>query len=184
MFKKFDNTQISTYNILKSSHARAIRSSICEQYPAVEPHIDLVWPKKAEVTVAKCRNAERSNIIFVDGFPSFFNTRDPKDTPHFPTLRLLHRFPIMLPRMQVDEGAIKFALKGADMMAPGLTSPGGAMDEVQSNQVVAVTAEGKQHALIVGLTKQSTQEIRSNNSGIAVQTVHFVADGLWQIEGL
>ena len=27
--------------------------------------------------------------------------------------------PMMLPRMQVDKGAIKFLFKGADMMAPG-----------------------------------------------------------------
>ncbi|KAL0235375.1 hypothetical protein GEMRC1_001957 [Eukaryota sp. GEM-RC1] len=182
MFKKFDPSQVSTSNILKSSLCRAIRTAIVEQFPSSQPHIDLIWPKKAEVVVAKCRTAERSNIFYVDGFPAFFNFRDTKDSPYFPTLRLVHRFPTMLPRMQVDTGAIRFALKGADMMAPGLTSPGGAMDDVERDQVVAVTAEGKQHALAVGLTKQSTAEIVESSSGVAVEVMHYLGDGLYDIE--
>ena len=36
--------------------------------------------------------------------------------------------PNLLPRLQVDKGAIKFILSGANIMAPGLTSPGARMD--------------------------------------------------------
>lgn len=32
-------------------------------------------------------------------------------------------------KFQVDRGAIKFVLAGANIMCPGLTSPGGALDE-------------------------------------------------------
>eukprot|EP00453_Perkinsus_chesapeaki_P002935 CAMPEP_0185919702 /NCGR_PEP_ID=MMETSP0924C-20121207/7159_1 /TAXON_ID=321610 /ORGANISM="Perkinsus chesapeaki, Strain ATCC PRA-65" /LENGTH=32 /DNA_ID= /DNA_START= /DNA_END= /DNA_ORIENTATION= len=32
----------------------------------------------------------------------------------------------MMPLVRVDRGAIKFVLKGANIMTPGLTSPGGA----------------------------------------------------------
>ena len=35
--------------------------------------------------------------------------------------------PNMLPKLQVDKGAIKFILSGANIMAPGLTSPGACM---------------------------------------------------------
>jgi PUA domain protein len=31
----------------------------------------------------------------------------------------------MLPKVRVDEGAIKFILQGADVMAPGVLSEGG-----------------------------------------------------------
>jgi PUA domain protein len=37
--------------------------------------------------------------------------------------------------MQVDKGGIKFILNGANVMAPGLTSPGGKMDDVPENTV-------------------------------------------------
>lgn len=38
-------------------------------------------------------------------------------------------------KLQVDRGAIKFVLSGANIMCPGLTSPGGALD----NEVEAET---------------------------------------------
>ena len=49
----------------------------------------------------------------------------------------------MMPHMQCDKGAIKHILSGSDVMCPGLTSPGGRMDEVPEDTVVAITAEGK-----------------------------------------
>lgn len=44
--------------------------------------------------------------------------------------------PKMLPHLQVDKGAIKFLLSGANIMCPGLTSPGAKMDEVDAGKVV------------------------------------------------
>jgi PUA domain protein len=41
----------------------------------------------------------------------------------------------------------------------------------------AIMAEGKQHALAVGVTTMSTAEIRSVNKGIAVETFHYLGDG-------
>jgi PUA domain protein len=44
---------------------------------------------------------------------------------------------------------------------------------------VAIYAEGKEHALAVGLTKMSTNDIKSINKGIAVENIHYLIDGLW-----
>lgn len=67
--------------------------------------------------------------------------------------------PFFLPVEQVDKGAIRFVLSGANIMCPGLTSPGAKMTPVERNTVVAVMAEGKQHALAVGLTTLSTEDM-------------------------
>jgi PUA domain protein len=45
---------------------------------------------------------------------------------------------------------------------------------------VAIFAEGKEHAMAIGLTKMSTEDIRSVNKGIGVDTVHHLNDGLWK----
>lgn len=66
----------------------------------------------------------------------------------------------MLPRMQVDKGAIRFVLSGANIMCPGLTSPGAKMTRLDAERVVAVMAEGKEHAVAVGLTKMSSDEMQ------------------------
>lgn len=42
----------------------------------------------------------------------------------------------MMPHMQVDKGAIKFILSGANIMCPGLTSPGAKMTKVEAETVV------------------------------------------------
>jgi PUA domain protein len=101
--------------------------------------------------------------------------------PYIPTLKLLHRFPDILPKYQVDRGAIRFVLSGANIMAPGLTSPGGKMDDVPADSVVAIMAEGKEHALAIGITLKSTQQIRETNKDIAVENTHWLKDGLWSM---
>jgi PUA domain protein len=68
--------------------------------------------------------------------------------------------PDILPRLQVDRGAIKFVLSGANIMCPGLTSKGARMDiDLPSGSVVAIMAEGKENALAVGLLKMSTADM-------------------------
>ena len=60
----------------------------------------------------------------------FFSTRD---GGWFPTLRVLHQYPAIMKRLRADQGAIKFVLSGANIMCPGLTSPGATIhDEVRA----------------------------------------------------
>ncbi len=44
--------------------------------------------------------------------------------------------PFICPKMQVDRGAIRFILSGANVMCPGLTSPGAKMTKVPEDTVV------------------------------------------------
>ena len=68
--------------------------------------------------------------------------------------------PFMMPHMQVDKGAIRFVLSGANIMCPGLTSPGARMTkEIPADTPVAIMAEGKEHAVAIGLTKMSTEKM-------------------------
>lgn len=41
---------------------------------------------------------------------------------------MLFTDPDIMKKLQVDRGAIKFVLAGANIMCPGLTSPGGVLD--------------------------------------------------------
>jgi len=58
-------------------------------------------------------------LVILGEEPLFFAARD---DPWLPTLRLLHKYPLMMNRLRVDTGAIKFVLSGANIMSPGLTS--------------------------------------------------------------
>jgi malignant T-cell-amplified sequence len=88
----------------------------------------------------------------------------------------------MMPRIQVDAGAIKFVLGGANVMCPGITSGGGAMPvELPEGAPVSVYAEGKQHALAIGTLVMSTADIRAKNKGIGIEVLHHLDDQLWHV---
>ncbi|XP_031101783.1 uncharacterized protein LOC116005680 [Ipomoea triloba] len=178
MFKKFSSEEVSGQNQVKASVQRKIRQSIAEEYPGLEPVLDDLLPKKSPLIVAKCPN--HLNLVVVNNVPLFFNIRD---GPYMPTLRLLHQYPNIMKKLQVDRGAIKYVLSGANIMCPGLTSPGGALDvEVGAETPVAIMAEGKQHALAIGFTKMSAKDIKAINKGIGVDNMHYLNDGLWKME--
>ena len=62
--------------------------------------------------------------------------------------------------MKVDKGAITFVLSGANIMCPGLTSKGGIMTpSLPVNSVVTIIAEGKEHALAVGVLTKTPEEM-------------------------
>jgi len=139
--------------------------------------MDQILPKKEPLKMAKCHD-HLEIIIGKDGELLFFRQRD---GPFFPTLKLLQKFPFLLPPMQVDKGAIKFILSGANIMCPGLTSPGAKMSKVEAETAVAVFAEGKELPLAVGFAKMSSEKILEVNKGIGVENVHYLNDGLWHM---
>ena len=66
-------------------------------------------------------------------------------------------------------------------MCPGLTSKGATIhDDVPEDTPVAIYAEGKEHAMAVGLTKMSTEDIKRLNKGHGVETLHHLNDGLYK----
>ncbi|GAA5938725.1 translation machinery-associated protein 20 [Sporobolomyces koalae] len=160
-----------------------------EQPPQVEDQgeeeqltvMDTLWPKKETCSLVKCR--DHVSMYTVHGEPLFFQHFD---GPFYPTLKVLHKYPGMLPRVGVDRGAIKFVLGGANIMCPGMTSATGYLPPTEHNipklTPVAVHAYGKENALAIGLTQMSTDEIRSINKNIGVEMVHFLGDDLWKVD--
>jgi malignant T-cell-amplified sequence len=77
-------------------------------------------------------------------------------------------------------------LSGAQLMCPGLTSPGGKLPEdgqdIEKGQVVAINAEGKENAVMVGILKMGTKEIKTVKKGVAVEGGMYLGDGLWNLK--
>ncbi|KAL1407083.1 translation machinery-associated protein 20 [Vanrija albida] len=139
--------------------------------------IDDIWPKKEALGLTKCH--DRISIYTVNQVPLFFNHFD---GPFVPTLRLLHQYPDLLPHVRVDRGAIKFLLAGANMMAPGFLSAGGHLpDGLQKDDIVAIHAEGKEHATGIGKMMMSSDEVRETGKGIAVEVICWIGDDLWKV---
>jgi len=147
-------------------------------YPILAKDIEIMLPKKTAIKLAKISNYHL-NLVICNKIVWFFNIRD---GPYLPTLRTIHKYPDILPRLVVDVGAIPFVMKGANVFCGGLTSPGGNCDiKLDKLQPCAIYAEGKTHALAVGITKLSTEDIKTINKGPAVDTLHYLNDGLWKM---
>ncbi|XP_043683010.1 malignant T-cell-amplified sequence 1 homolog isoform X2 [Vespula pensylvanica] len=133
MFKKFDEKDsVSGIQQLKSSVQKGIRSKLLDLYPHLESHVDTIIPKKDAFRIVKCHD-HIEIIVNAAGELLFFRQRE---GPWMPTLRLLHKYPFFLPMEQVDKGAIRFVLSGANIMCPGLTSKGAKMTPVEKGTVV------------------------------------------------
>ena len=176
MFKRFTvEEHVSSTSQIKNSVQRSIVNQISEQYPLLVDIIETVLPKKS-MLIAKAQ--DNIQLVVVNNEVVFYNQMN---GPFYPTLKLLHKYPTMMPKMQCDKGAIRYVLGGANLMCPGFTSKGGFVaDSIEGETPVAIYAEGKEHAMAVGLTKMSRADIYSVNKGVAVETVHYLMDGLWQ----
>lgn len=101
---------------------------------------------------------------------------------------LKHLDPYILAPLKIDRGAIRFVLAGAQIMCPGLTSKGGELPSADgalaAGTSVAIFAEGKEHAVAVGITKLSTEEIKKANKGVGVETTTYLGDDLWNLKAL
>ncbi|KAE8412752.1 GTP-binding protein YchF [Aspergillus pseudocaelatus] len=165
---------------VKSSVQRGLRQRFVEAYPGFEPYIDDILPKKAQLDAIKL--PEKCTLYTIDSTPLFYQ---PQDGPPIPHLKLLHQYPTALPTVQIDRGAIRFVLSGAALMAPGLTSPGGRLPEkenaLEAGQVVAVMAEGKETACLVGTLKVGTEDMKSKGKGVVMEDGHYLGDGLWKM---
>jgi len=73
-------------------------------------------------------------------------------------------------------------------MCPGLTSAGGYLPPcdaaLPAGTLVAIHAEGKEHAVGVGITKLGTEEMRRVNKGVGVETATYLGDELWGLQTL
>lgn len=61
------------------------------------------------------------------------------------------------------------------MMAPGFLSAGGNLpDGLDKDRIVAIHAEGKEHACGIGKMSGSSQEIKEAGKGVAVEVLSWI----------
>ena len=182
MFKNLKQEDFGNQSAAKSSVVRGIKSTIIEQFPRLETLVDDIIPKKDPLLLVKGKG-DFAFFTFAIANNEVLFYQSGKDAPWLPTLRVLHKYPSIMPKMQVDQGAIKFVLRGANIMAPGLTSAGGAYEKgIGKGSPVQITAEGCEHACAIGIMSIDASELESKPTGQAIESVHSLGDGLWKLE--
>lgn len=164
---------------MKASQEKLLRKQIIDSIPKIDDIIDKVWHKKDVIQVANKKPYYM--IYFVNNEPCFVQ---PKDGPIIPHIKLLHKFPFLLPTCQIDKGGIKHVITGANIMIPGMTSKGGRLppnEEIPHN-IVAVLCEDKTHAIAIGQMQMSAKEMEETGKGIGIEVLTYIGDEAWNVK--
>jgi PUA domain protein len=135
MFKKFNYAEdVAGRQNVKSSVQRGIKAKIVDTFPKIEAVIEDIIPKKSQLTLVKWSDPvvqgliggsrEHISLLTLDNEVVFFQRFD---EPYMPSLKLVHKCspltgllitidPDVFTKVQVDRGAIKFVLAGANIM--------------------------------------------------------------------
>ncbi|MEM4308407.1 MAG: PUA domain-containing protein [Thermoplasmata archaeon] len=110
-------------------------------------------------------HAQRAVGLFVNGVA-------------FPSLRALQELKPEKKFVEVDSGAVKFLVNGADVMKPGIA----ACDSgIREGDVVWVREAAHKKAIVVGIALEDGEKLGNREKGKGVKTVHWVGDKLWEM---
>jgi len=113
-------------------------------------------------------------LILVDEQPSFFYYQDNIS----PTLKYLQNN-LILKKITVDMGAIKFVINGADIMRPGIVN---IENEIRKEDFIVIVDENNEKPLAVGIALLNTEEMKATKSGKVIKNIHYVGDKIWRFE--
>jgi PUA domain protein len=83
----------------------------------------------------------------------------------------------LLPSIYIDEGAVKYILKGADVMRPGISK----FDEWGEKEKLLVIRDlGKERGLAVGRSLVPSSEMAGMTKGNCVKNLHHAGDRAWE----
>lgn len=147
---------------LSNSEKKDINKLLEKQFNLIE------FIKKQDIV----DNDEQNNII-VNGKKVFFNY----EKNLVPTLRLLLEKTV-LKKITIDMGAVRFIIKGADIMRPGIRK----LDEnIAKDEFVVIVDETHGKPLAVGKILFSGEEVKAMNSGKVIKNIHYIGDGIWNL---
>jgi PUA domain protein len=93
----------------------------------------------------------------------------------FPTL-FFNEVLSIIPKIVIDMGAVPYVCKGADVMAPGITTING---EFKENDIVIVVDECHGKSLAIGRALLNSEKMDTVKQGKVVKIFHYVSDKLW-----
>ena len=84
----------------------------------------------------------------------------------------------LFPSVAIDEGALKYIIKGADVMRPGISKYD---DWGEAGRLVVVREDKKGRAAAVGRTTVASSEMAELKKGNCVRNLHHAGDRFWNV---
>lgn len=132
--------------------------------------------KRFDIEISKKENVSKDdNFIFVNNEIKFFEYHD-LVLPSLKTIYSNSKIENSMKKVTIDMGAVKFAIKGADLMKPGIPKFD---DGIVKGEPVLVVDESHGKAICVGISEFSDEDYKSKDTGKAIINIHYVGDTIW-----
>ena len=96
----------------------------------------------------------------------------------FPSLRILQEANPTKKFVEVDMGALKFIINGADVMKPGITA---CDEEIIAGDIVWIRDCQHKKPIAVGIAIEDGKHLLNKEKGKGVRTLHWVGDKIWEM---
>jgi predicted RNA-binding protein (TIGR00451 family) len=143
------------------------RELIAEVERSTGAHLEV--PRSAQVEILE--PDEESKFVIIDGRFTFVGGADGY-VPFVGSAEAVG----LLPSVTIDEGALKYIIKGADVMRPGISKYD---DWGEAGRLVVVREEKKGRAAAVGRTSVPSSEMAELKKGNCVKNLHHAGDKFW-----
>jgi len=152
---------------LRKRDAAELKNNLLNLYPRIKDVIE----RYERFTLIRDEGLE---VIAMNGIPAFF-IYNGTYTPLILYIKLEHRD--LLPKVVVDDGAVKHLLNGADVMAPGITE----LEDFNTNDLVSVWEPTKQSPIVIGKAILPSDEVKRLKKGKVIKNIHHVGDKIWKL---
>jgi len=133
--------------------------------------IHLEVPRSAQVEILE--PDEESKFVIIDGRFTFVSGSEGGYLPFVGSADAVGLFP----SVTIDEGALKYIIKGADVMRPGISKYD---DWGEAGKLVVVREDKKGRAAAVGRTALASAEMAELKKGNCVKNLHHAGDKFWE----
>ena len=119
---------------------------------------------------------EQTKFVIIDGRFTFVSVTDQAGAKsYFPYVGSAEAVGLF-PSISIDEGALGFIIKGADVMRPGISK----YDEWgEAGKLVVVREDKKGRAAAVGKAMVASSEMAELKKGNCVKNLHHAGDKFW-----
>ena len=156
------------YSSLRRKDVKSLVGAFCSQYPKLCSALGVEEDSDGLRVVY-----EDVEVVVLGGIPLAFRLGEGL----LPTLVAVKTAGIGSTQYAVvDEGAVKYILRGADVMAPGIVEA----SSFVVGDVVAVWAPSKVSPIAVGRALMSSEEVLRVKRGKAVENLHYAGDRIWE----
>jgi malignant T-cell-amplified sequence len=132
--------------------------------------IHLEVPRSAQVEILE--PDDESKFVIIDGKFAFVSGGDGGYLPFVGSPDAVGLFP----SVTIDEGALKYIIKGADVMRPGISKYD---DWGEAGKLVVVREDKKGRAAAVGRAAVASKEMAELKKGNCVKNLHHAGDKFW-----